>query len=151
MKRTIAALGLAGVMLIASPAGAHLKSYEDGSDDAYQAGDINDDGAHVSAGSRRQLRSGRRRPTTSSSVTMQDPLSLDLLCSEDACSGKTIESHGVLNADFYRFVDDARKNWYFIEAGSDGAGGLVAGLFKVTNSGSEFVANATGYVCRPTR
>ena len=149
MKRTIAALGLAGVMLFASPASAHLKSYEDGSDDAYQAGDINTT-AHTTPLDLAGASFREKAANYKFKLTMQDPLVLDLLCSEAACSGKTIESHGVLNADFYRFVDDARKNWYFIEAGSDGAGGLVAGLFKVTNSGP--ISWPTRRLrCRPTR
>jgi hypothetical protein len=142
MKRTIAALGLAGVMLFVSPASAHLDSFDDGADDGYQAGDINTT-AHTTpldlAGASFREKAGNYK----FKLMLQDPLDLNNLCSEAACSGTTIESHGVLNADFYRFVDNARKNWYFIEAGSDGSGGMIAGLFKVTNSGADFVANAT--------
>ena len=142
MKRTIAALGLTGVMLLAAPATAHLKSYPDGENDAYQAGDINTT-AHETP---LDLANASFKEKASKYIvksTLQDPLDVNLLCSQDTCSGKTIESHGVLSADFYRFVDDARKNWYFVEVGQDGSGNLLAGLFKVTNSGSDFQANAT--------
>ena len=141
MKRTIAALGCAGVMLIAAPATAHLKSYTDGANDAYQAGDV-DGTAHTSPLDLAAASFKEKPGKYIVKSTLQNPLDVNLLCSQDTCSGKTIESHGVLSADFYRFVDGARKNWYFVEVGQDGNGNLIAGLFKVTDSGSDFVTNA---------
>jgi hypothetical protein len=142
MKRTLAALGLVASMIFALPASAHLKSFEDGTDDSYEAGDT-DGTAHTTpidlAGA-----SFREKPKAYK-VTMifHDPLDMDLLCSSKTCGGDTIESHGFLSSDFYRFGDDTRKNWYFAEVGNDGSGNPIAGLFKVTQTGNELVSNAT--------
>ena len=142
MKRTLVALGLVTVMAAAAaPAGAHLKSYTDGTNDAYQAGDVGTT-AHVTpldlAGA-----SFRKKPANYKVViTLQDPLDVNLVCSTTTC-GSGIEQHGIFSTDFYRVVDGAKKNWYFVEVIQDGSGNLIAGLFKVTNSGSDFVANAT--------
>ena len=143
MKRTLAALGLVGVMIFAVPAGAHLKSFEDGTDDSFQAGDT-DGTAHATpldlAGA-----SFRERPRAYKvNMRFHDPLDMDLLCSSKTCGGDTIESHGFLTSDFYRFVDETRKNLYFVEVANDGSGNPIAGLFKVTKTGAvDFVSNAT--------
>jgi hypothetical protein len=145
MKRTIAALGLTGVMLFAAPATAHLKSYSDGANDAFQAGDVGTT-AHTTPLDLANASFKEKPGKYIVKSTLQNPLDVNLLCSQDTCSGNTIESHGVLSADFYRFVDDARKNWYFVEVGQDGSGNLLAGLFKVTSTGADFQANGTATV-----
>jgi hypothetical protein len=142
MTRTLTALALAGVLLFAGPAAAHLKSFEDGTNDAYQAGNT-DTTAQVTP---LDLSGGsfREKPANYKFVlSLHEALDTNLLCSEAACSGDTIESHGFFFADFYRSVDGAQKNYSFIHAATAGEGGLIAGLFKLTSSGVEFVANAT--------
>ena len=142
MKRTLAALGLIGAVIFAAPAGAHLKSFEDGTDDSYEAG--NTDGTpHATPLDLGGASFREKRKAYKVTMTFHDPLNMDLLCSAETCVDEPIESHGLLSSDFYRFGDDSRKNWYFVEVGNDGSGTPIAGLFKVTRTGNDFVSNAT--------
>jgi hypothetical protein len=140
MKRTLGALGLVGAMLVATPASAHLKSYVDGTDDSYQAGDTSTT-AHETpidlSGASFREKAGAYK----FKVTFHEPLDPNILWSPSQ-EGDTIESQGVVSADFFRFVDDARKNWYFVEVSRDGNGNPQGGLFKVTDNGTDFVTDA---------
>jgi hypothetical protein len=121
--------------LTAVPAGAHLKSVDDGNNDSYEAGNINGT-AHVTPMDMSGA-SFREKPRNYKiTVTFHDALDVGLLCSEKAC-GDLIEGHGFVVSNLYRLKGKETKNYYIVQVAQDGSGNLIAAVLRVTNDGAD--------------